>query len=168
MKVYLNLTNGIEALNWLHIDDYRFVRIQSTAIEQHRFDYILQDLDYNFLMDLALGEEVIVIDGSRNNKKGSKAIFYGLEWIRFALYKAWFNKNINVYVNKNNVTNYFLEQYKKLKKSTKQKLKYFRKFLSCNDIKLIGYSFYTDNDGNYDFFKQTLITKQGVKNASTT
>ena len=62
MSIYLNLTNGIEALEILKPANLRFVRIQSTACEQKRWDFILQDLDYSFLMDIALGENVTVVD----------------------------------------------------------------------------------------------------------
>lgn len=33
---FINLTNGIEAIEEHHLTDYRFIRIQSTACEQSR------------------------------------------------------------------------------------------------------------------------------------
>src|SRR5574340_1552415 len=59
--IYLNLTNGLEALP-LFADNYKIICIQSTACEQKRWDYILADLDYNLLFDLALGNNCFIID----------------------------------------------------------------------------------------------------------
>ena len=77
MSIYLNLTNGIEALECLkpaNLNASNLVRIQSTACEQKRWDFILQDLDYSFLMDIALGENVTVVDYSA--KKENTRVFY--------------------------------------------------------------------------------------------
>lgn len=53
---YLNLTNGIDFIPELSSKnfDYKFVRIQSSLCERHCFNQLLQDLDYNFLFDIAL------------------------------------------------------------------------------------------------------------------
>lgn len=46
--------------------DYRFIRIQSTLCEQKNWDRILQELDYDFLMHAAHGNEIIVYDFRAN------------------------------------------------------------------------------------------------------
>lgn len=58
---YINLTNGVEAIPMLEFwnEDYRFIRIQSTICEQKNWDRLIQDLDYDFLMNLALGHKCI-------------------------------------------------------------------------------------------------------------
>lgn len=48
---YLNLTNGLEYLD--EIQNYKLVRIQSSLCERKCWDKLIQDLDYNFLFDLA-------------------------------------------------------------------------------------------------------------------
>ena len=58
---YINLTNGIEAIPRLS-GNYKFIRIQSTICEQKLWDKLIQELDYDFLMNLALGNECIVYD----------------------------------------------------------------------------------------------------------
>jgi hypothetical protein len=54
---FVNLTNGLEALPALHALQlpYSFVRVQSTACEQHNFEQIILALDSTLLMHLALG-----------------------------------------------------------------------------------------------------------------
>ena len=45
VKVYLNLTNGIEFLDneLMQARVYDFIRIQSTACEQKRWDFVIQE-----------------------------------------------------------------------------------------------------------------------------
>ena len=72
---YINLTNGVEAISTLQ-GDYRFIRIQSTVCEQKLWDRLIQDLDYDFLMNLALGHKCIVYDfGAR--KPIPRAVYQG-------------------------------------------------------------------------------------------
>ncbi len=160
-KIYLNLTNGIEFLDkfgdFYKNHEYRFVRIQSSWCEQKHWEYIIADLDYDFLLHLALGFNCIVVDFSQK-RDYPRAVFQGIEWIRFVLNKVWF-RNTNqalVRVRRNDVTKYFEKQYDKLSRKTKNKIKYFRKFLLTNKIKLKIIAGRTKNDGNYDFYKQVL------------
>ena len=97
---FINLTNGIEALDKLPPDlqnNVNFVRIQSSKCEANDFYGILQDVDHNLLFHLATGAECVVYDfGSRGSQwpgaedqKVPRAIWWGLEWIRYALTRAW-------------------------------------------------------------------------------
>lgn len=152
--IYLNLTNGIEALNVIK-KPYSFIRIQSTACEQKRWDFILQDLDYNFLMDIALGKEVFIYDYGAN-KSVPRALYQGVEFIKFVLNRYWFNKEYYPIVKNNNTYKYFNEIYNKLDKKTFKKLEYFKKFLFGKeaDIKCISSS--TRYDSNYQFYRDQL------------
>lgn len=155
MKFYLNLTNGIEYIP--NVNSFNFIRIQSTACEQKRWDFILQELDYNFLMDLALGEEVIVVDYGAN-KEVPRACYQGLEWVKFALNKCWFGKEEKAVVRGYDSTNYFRECYAKLDKRTLKKLEYFKKFLMTNKLHLECQTSSTDKDGSYEYYKEILKT----------
>ena len=70
---YINLSNGIEAIGplleaGLLPDHVRFCRVQSSHCEAQDFNAILQNLDHDLLMHLALGFDVRVYDfGSRGN-----------------------------------------------------------------------------------------------------
>ncbi|MDX9791516.1 MAG: hypothetical protein RBT61_11855, partial [Candidatus Kapabacteria bacterium] len=90
-KIFINLTNGIEALDKynLDIEKVNFIRIQSSHFEAHKYDDIILDLDHNFLMSLALGFKCIIYDfGARADS--SKAIRLGIPWIKFVLTKRWY------------------------------------------------------------------------------
>ena len=158
IKYFINLTNGIEFVEDLISYDIYFVRIQSTACEQKRWEFILNDLDYTFLMYIALGYICIVLDTSAH-KQVSRALWQGLEWIKFVLNKVWFDREEKTFVRKNDVTKYFKEQYNLLDKKTLKRLKYFRKFLNTNNIDLRYISKQTMNDGNYKLFNNILIHK---------
>ena len=153
VKSYLNLTNGIEYLGDIKADG--FIRIQSTACEQKRWDFIIQELDYSFLMDLALGEIVMVHDMGAN-KETSRAIYQGLEFVKFALNKNWLGKDYIPKVRGFNCYKYFIEVYNNLDKRTLKKLDYFKKFLKTDCIWLLGHSKATIHDGDYTYYNDKL------------
>jgi len=166
IKYYLNLTNGIEFLNYADLceHDIGFIRIQSTACEQKRWEFILNDLDYDFLLNLALGRMCVVVDYSnKNNNKKCRAVWQGLEWIKFVLFRVWFNVDCIVFVAGKECTKYFNEQYRKLDRKTTTRLKYFKKFLitnpATNSIRIYHFTEKTENDGNYDYFRKVLEEK---------
>lgn len=153
---YLNLTNGIEFIPKLsEHSNLKFIRIQSTACEQKRWDFILQELDYSFLLDLALGNNVTVVDYGAN-KEVSRACYQGVEWIKYALNNCWFGKDEKAFVRGTDATNYFGECYAKLEKRTLKKLNYFKKFLATESLHLDYQSTSTDKDGDYEYYKAIL------------
>jgi|MDSW01.1.fsa_nt_gb hypothetical protein len=154
-RVFVNLKNGIEAIDDLRAlrVPYAFARIQSTMCEVGDLEKVLLELDASFMLDAALGRSVVVVDyGSRDRKRGApRALWYGLEFVRYALNRAWFGYKggeeedgggggesggggtagahyVPVCRGKN-VTNDFRRKYSALSKSCKKRLKYYRKFL---------------------------------------
>jgi len=154
-EIYLNLTNGLEYLAGEKLSKYKVIRIQSTSCEQKRWDSILAELDYNFLFDLAIGKKCIVVDYSSKKDK-PRAIYQGLEWIKYVINRIWFNREIIPYVRGTNVTKYFRQCYRAISKSTRKKIKYFRKFLLTDEIKIEVICQRTNNDNNIDFYKSIL------------
>lgn len=155
-KIYYNLTNGIEFINSVPF----FIRLQSTLLEAKKFDKVIYELDYNFLLDLALGYNIILIDGS-SKKLQSRAIYQGIPWIKYVLERYWLNIIPKIiYVRQSNVINYFNEQYNLLSKETKQKLNYISKFLNTKNISLTGITFKTNFDSNYIKYKDILIKNE--------
>lgn len=131
---YLNLTNGIEFVN--KFDNAKLIRIQSSALESSCFDKVIYELDYQFLMDLAQGHIITVVDASSKHEK-SRSIWQGLPWIEYVLNRRWFNINpqkVKIYrkIKSNNVKIHFEHEYKKLSKLTKLKLDYVKNFLNPN------------------------------------
>jgi hypothetical protein len=157
VKYYLNLTNGIEWIPDLDVSikDIGCIRIQSTKCEQKDWSYIIEDLDYQFLLDLALGEDVIVLDCSPK-KDVSRALYQGVEWIKYVLNRRWFDREENCFVNGNKVNNYFTEEYKLLSRRAKNKLDYVKKFIITDKIYLQGMCKSTSMDSNYEGYKQIL------------
>lgn len=173
-KHFLNLTNGIEWLDDLPMDDINFIRIQSTTIERNNWIKLFTDLDHNFLLHLAIGSNCKVYDCG-TNRECSKSIYKGLEVIRYVLNRYWFDiKPDKVFrlgrdgritsqciVNElNNIyENLFIYNITKEKEAVKTKLKYYKKFLMCNEITLEGYSKSTIHDGNWTYYHELLKSK---------
>jgi hypothetical protein len=156
---YVNLTNGLEAIEKLK--EFRTIRIQSTACEQKRWDFIIQDLDNDFLFNLAIGNLCIVYDYGAN-KKVSRALYQGIPFIKYCLEKYWLKEIQTVpIVRDNNCSAYFNDMYKILDKRTFKKLDYFIKFLNTTVINLKIISASTKHDGDINFYKNLLI-KQTV------
>lgn len=155
VKFYLNLTNGIEALEKERFKDANFIRIQSTACEQKRWDFILQELDYTFLMDIALGNSVYVIDFGAN-KEVPRALYQGVEFIKYVLNRRWLNTVIQPTVRGNDCAKYFDECYRNLDKRTLKKIDYFRKFVKTKELGIFRVSTSTDKDGNYEYYRDLL------------
>ena len=161
-KRYINLTNGIEVLNYLEIGGFNFIRVQSTACEQKRWDFILQDLDNGFLMDLALGFECIVYDFGHNGTP--RSVWQGFEFIKYVLNNYWLQKDYEPRARNHNCSDYFQKVYSDLEDRTLKKLFYFKKFLMTDEIKLTTVSRKTNLDGKYDIYRGILEKQMGYIN----
>ena len=126
---FINLSNGIEAIQEYNLTEYSFIRIQSTLCEQNQMEQILEGLSTDFLMCLALGDTICYVYdyGSRRGAE-PRAFWMGLEWIKYVLYQIWFDLE---YVPKRGISQgqYFRQEYCRLSKRTRNKFKYFRKWL---------------------------------------
>lgn len=154
-KTFLNLTNGIE---FLTKDDHfdGFIRIQSSHCESKKFDYVIQELDSNFLMYLAMGYKINVVDYSAK-KASPRALYQGLEWIWFACCKAWNLPIEEAWVRTTNCIKYFDHVYRNLPVHIVRKLKYFSRFANSNQIhKPTTLTGKTDHDGDYDFYVKVV------------
>ena len=154
---YINLTNGIENIKNLGGQNFSFIRIQSTSLEQGHLEAVLTDLDNDFLMNLALGNRCIIHDRSSRKGELSRAIWYGLPWIKYVLERAWFNKKPDkVMVKAYNCIKYFNFTYDKLSVPTIRKINYYKKFLFCNQINLKYVCSKTTHDGQHNYYKNIL------------
>lgn len=159
---YINLTNGIEALLNLP-DDYHFIRIQSTICEQKNWDRLIQDLDYDFLMNVALGNEYYIYDyGAR--KPIPRAVYQGLEFLKYVLYRRWLSLEYKSNVvrrkdaKRNNCNDYFEKCYRNLKNRTLKKLDYFIPYV-VGEINIISVTSSTIHDGDKEYYKSILWRK---------
>lgn len=162
--LFFNLTNGLEA-----IEKYpnkvttlpHFVRIQSTWCEQKRWQEIIMDLDYTFLMACRTAKEVHVIDFSAK-KRVPRALYQGLSWIQYCLNRYWYGiKDEPALVKQFNCTAYFEKEYEKLlyDKSAEamfNKLKYFKKFTGTGKVIIHGIAGKTEHDGDYEYYNNII------------
>lgn len=162
---FVNLTNGIEAAPTI-ADAVSFIRIQSTACEQKRWDFILQELDYTFLMALAIGDDCVVYDyGAR--KPIPRAVYQGLEFVCYVLNRVWFGKEGLASVRGHNVTPYFRNVYEGLEERTLRKLEYFKKFLLTDKLNLRVFTAATEHDGDYGYYRDVLASNTTWKGDMT-
>lgn len=154
-KVFINLTNGIEAIPDLNWDDVSFIRIQSSHCERQKYNQILENIDYNFLMNLAMGFECVVYDYAANSEV-PKAVYTGLEWIKYVCNRRWLNKEYPVIVKEKNVTEFYKLHYSKIDYKIKRKIDYFKKFLLTDELKIISITTQTKNDNKIEFYQNII------------
>jgi len=143
-KVFLNLTNGL-----LYTGAFDgFIRIQSCHCERKCWGKVIENIDNNFLMWLALGKDIVVVDYSAR-KQVPRALYQGLHWIWYAVQKSWGLPLDKAMVRGNDCSSYFEGQWKLLDKKEVNKLKYFRKFLNNPKFPQI-ISGQTNFDGDYE------------------
>lgn len=160
MKTFVNLTNGIEALPDLsRVDGY--IRIQSTHLEQGLYDVMINDIDYSFLVCLAVEREATVVDFSQH-KKCSRALYLGVPFITYILNKVWFGQDVCP----RSLLPVFEPIYYKMKsKKLLKKFVYMKKLLNFTDERQVNIETVcntTKNDGNYAFYNQ-ILNKHYVK-----
>lgn len=152
---YLNLTNGIEGVSSLV--NPKFVRIQSSHIESNQWDRLIYELDYNFLLDLARGFDVCLIDYTNHNTRPGKVIYHGIPIIKMVLESFW----LSVY-KRPMISGFKLSKQTcmdiafSFTKPTRNKLKYLSKFCTTKTINLTGESLRTTLDGNYEVYSNLL------------
>lgn len=160
--IFLNLTNGLQYLDLnLVYSPYYFVRIQSTACEQKRWDFILQELDHTFLFHLALGSHCSVWDAGHQGM--SRALWQGIPWVVYAANKHWYNVETRAICRGIDCTDYFRRMYATISRRTRKKLYYHRQFACGKPVSIERASVATQHDGNYLHWAD--VAKRGVRDA---
>lgn len=126
---FLNLTNGLLAIRDYGLTDYLYIRIQSTWCEQKRWGPILDALSDDFLVAVASGAPCIVYDYGAQ-KQVPRAIWQGLEWVKFALHRRWFHADYQPVGRAISMWTYFDRVYRHLPQSTLNRLRYYGKFVN--------------------------------------
>ena len=128
------------------------------------------NLDHNLLMHLALGYECRIYDfGSRGNfweyDDGSteqlwvpRALWWGVEWSRYALETLWHLEPEPPLLRGYNVQALFDEKLKLIPKPLFKKLKYYRAHLAedMDAVRLRGYYTGTELDGQKDAYRDFM------------
>lgn len=198
VRHFINLSNGAEAMPLLAAaglppEGVSFIRVQSSHCEAQDFYGLLQNLDHNLLMHLALGFECRVYDfGSRGNyweapaktsvagAQGDlsdaateemtaepgvelqyvpRAIWWGLEWSRYALNALWKLEAQTPLLRGYNVQALFDEKLRHIPKPLFKRVKYYRSYLApdLREVRLQGYYAQTLLDGNKDAYRAFLM-----------
>ena len=126
---FINLSNGMACFD--KVREPHFVRLQSTACEQHRWRAILRELGADLYMALALGDDIIFHDKSER-KPYTRAWYQGMVWIKFVLDRRWWGRYSDAYVKGTKCTEYFAYQYKRLNDGDKHIVDYFRRHVVCD------------------------------------
>jgi len=147
---FLNLTNGIQAIQDYGLEDVRFIRIQSTACEQKRWEDILMTLSDDFLMSAVLGHECVVYDYGAN-KDVPRAVWQGLEWVKYVLSRRWHGEIYRPVGRAKACQNYFAVQYSGLSSRAKSRLDYFARYLN-GPLRISAITGATDKDGKTEWY----------------
>lgn len=154
---FINLTNGIQAIEDYGLTDVRFVRIQSTACEQKRWEDILMQLSDDFMISAALGYQCVVYDYGAN-KDVPRAIWQGLEWVKYVLWRHWYGRPYRPIGRAITMEPYFDEQYRRLSPRAKARLAYFKRYV-CQEKWLLRISSVTRPttwDGDKAYYVEAL------------
>ncbi len=111
-------------------------------------------LSDDFLMHAAMGTECIVYDYGAN-KAVPRAVWQGLEWIKFALSARWYQQAYSPQGRAVSCRNYFVAQCRVLDKHTKTRLNYFKRYLN-GPLRISSVTSATKHDGNYAHYINLL------------
>jgi len=151
IRNWINLTNGLQAISEYGLTEYSVMRLQSTHCEQKRWEDVLASVPDEFLFRVALGDECVVFDyGAR--KAVPRAIWQGLEWVKYVLSRRWFDADYAPQGRARTAGMYFAEQFSAMGKRTKVRLDYFKPMVS-GTIRIRSVTGSTERDGN----KQWMI-----------
>lgn len=154
---WVNLTNGVEMLPALssQVPNHliRFTRIQSSHCEAGAYDKLLQNVDNDMLLSLAVGRPCLIYDlASRNKNRGvSRALFLGLQFIRWAIAYLWFGADpqtqhlvpSQVSIRGKNAVPFWRQSVLpyRVAKDTKKRIRYFMPYVSemnTTNVKIYG------------------------------
>ncbi|KXZ46605.1 hypothetical protein GPECTOR_42g816 [Gonium pectorale] len=140
-----------------------FVRIQSTACEQQNLEALMCELDAHLLVSLALGHCCLVYDlGSRGRDGTPRALWYGLEFVRYTLTKLWLRKPCPAVLRGKNVARTFEAHIRGFKQSTTRRLQYYAKYIppGLERLRLHGVFRPTLHDYDTAFYVALLHQRQ--------
>ena len=163
VKHFLNLSNGIEAVAGLRqaglpLEQISFVRIQSSHLEKGDRNAVLANLDHNLLLHLALGFDCRIYDyGSRSANGVPRALWYGLEWSRYALSRLWMLEPQTPMLRGSNVQERFAAYVRDIPTPLRRRLKYYRTYVACTELRLRGACAKTEFDGKQDVYRGMML-----------
>jgi len=175
VKRFINLTNGMEVIpqlltSGISFDDLNWIRIQSTHCENTNYYGIMESLDANFLMNVAVGNVCLIFDygsrgtgqliGTDDHRYGiPRSYWWGIEWIRHCLSFVWKLEEANSqqrFVRGYNAKNIFDEQLLQMPKTLQRRLKYYRPYVLTRALHIYPIYSRTSNDGEKTFYHDLM------------
>lgn len=155
--VWANLTNGIEVIPYLNEYNipYRFCRFRSCSFEQANWNDSIADMPDDMLMGLAVGRRQIVIDFGAN-RPCPRALRQGLMIAIRRISLSWgFVVDDHMWIcNRQGIPmivgNEFARQAMRIDKKQESRLKYFRRYVNTDRLKLTMMCAPTSHDGDYE------------------
>jgi len=165
-KFYLNLTNGLEVLNYIkkspfQLNNINFIRIQSSHCERNRLDLVLRDIDYDFIVNFVSGKRILIADGY-SRQYPPRSFFIGIEFIRYCICKITNQEFFPAFTRTKNSIPNFNNKYLEIKKqypSLFKKLKYIKRIFNTvtpNKWYLTYIIFKSELDGKYEKLFRSL------------
>jgi len=151
---FINLTNGIQAIEDYGLVNYRFIRLQSTACEQKRWEDIILSISDDLLMHVALGHHCIVYDYGAN-KGVPRAVWQGLEWLKYVLARHWHHKTYTPQGRASTCGSYFMVCYKGLSNRARARLTYFGHY-GHGPTRITAVTRATNRDGDFLWYDHIL------------
>lgn len=160
-QIWLNASNGLLMADKL--DDWSVLRVPSTMFERWKTEGAIACLPDEFLMELALGLEPVVIDFGAH-KPVPRALYQGMPLMLRQIAIAWGlddpNERLTVFTRDGKGT------YKcdaetsrraaRIDKAQEMRLKYWKQFVTGSEITCHLVSCATEHDGDKEEFKQKL------------
>lgn len=135
IKHYVILPYGMYAIFKHKLVNFTFMHMG--YIDNHcKWHTILQNLDYGFLADLAIGNVCIIYDYGKGKLPQTTSI--GCEFIRYVLNKCWLEQEYKVVMYGEDLTEYFSKVYRYLPKYSRKKIKQLKHIVNTEEINLIG------------------------------
>lgn len=158
--VWVNLTNGIEAVEFLdkYNVPFNYCRFQSTSFEQKNWSASVDSMPDDMLINMALGRRQVIIDFGAN-KMCPRAMRQGIPIAAYIIAQYWnidnggelhmFSRDGNKIIK---AGDNFSREVSRLSNRQKSRLKYFGKFID-DDVNWIDISLLcaqSDNDNDYE------------------
>jgi len=153
VRVYINLTTGLELLPLLKDFNPVIIRIESSHIESKAWDKIFSRLDADLLFHLALGYRCYIVDAS-NKERGSKVLRIGIPVIKYVLTRIWFKKELETPEVRKLGLDYLRRIFRSLGKDTRNKLKYYRVFLETDAVDIRGIGVLVNPERSKEYYAE--------------
>ncbi len=125
---YLNLTNGLMAVEEYELKNYRVMRLCSSYCEQKLWQDILWAVPDDFYFNIVLDNTVVIYDYGAN-KPVSRALWQGLEWVKYAMTMLLMEEEYQPIGRASQMKEYFAEALANLDRKTKKRIRYYQPLL---------------------------------------